>query len=401
VSTQQSLTQAAKAVAGEPIAIALALWCWLVGVVVCAALTLATGAERAALGEATALAAAPALGGFLLLRHLGSRRVDLGFLVLWLVSAAGLVAGTGGAGSPLTAMLALAPAYASALGRAWAPEAGAAAVLAFAGASGAALLVETPALSPFPEMLAVVSLALTAALIALAPARRREGAHADARIAEVSHELRTPLTHILGFAEMIERRIFGDLGERYVEYAGLIRKSGVHLLSLVNDLLDISRIEAGRYETERECFDVRAIMEEVVRVSADSAEKRQITLGLVTPDAPLMVEADTRDLRRMLINTLANALKFTPEGGRVFLQASMLDGAIALDTVDNGPGIPESERVRLGGAYERGASGANVEGTGLGLSLVRALAGLYGGALSFHDAPGGGALVRVTLPMAR
>jgi cell cycle sensor histidine kinase DivJ len=254
----------------------------------------------------------------------------------------------------------------------------------------------------FPEMMSVVSLAFAAGLMALGQ-RASAPARADAasrRIAEVSHELRTPLTHILGFSEIIERQIFGEIGARYVEYAGLIRKSGAHLLGLVNDLLDLSRIEAGRYELELEEFDARAIVEEVVRLSVDAAGKKSIALGMVTPETPLLVAADARAVRRMLINTVGNAIKFTPEGGRVFVTASIADKMLVLDTSDTGPGIPEAEREKLGRAYERGSGAASVEGTGLGLALVRALATLHSGDLSFHDAPGGGALVRIRLPVS-
>jgi cell cycle sensor histidine kinase DivJ len=168
-------------------------------------------------------------------------------------------------------------------------------------------------------------------------------------------------------------------------------------LGLVNDLLDLSKIEAGRYDLEFEEFDVRPLAGEVVRLSTDSAERKQIHLGIVTPEAPLMVRADERALRRMLINVIGNAIKFTPEGGRVMVSVAASDGALVIDTADSGPGIPEAEREKLGQAYERGSGGANAEGTGLGLSLVRALAALHGGTLSFHDAPGGGALVRMRL----
>ena len=136
-----------------------------------------------------------------------------------------------------------------------------------------------------------------------------------------------------------------------------------------------------------------------MRLSNVDAEKKQIALGMITPEAPLMVRADQRALKRMLINTAGNAIKFTPEGGRVFVTAARGDGALVLETIDNGPGIPEAEREKLGVAYERGSGGARAEGTGLGLSLVRALAGLHGGALSFHDAQEGGALVRISLPV--
>jgi signal transduction histidine kinase len=254
-------------------------------------------------------------------------------------------------------------------------------------------------LGRFTVVLTIWSLVLAAWLLGFAQRRVEREQAMSQRIAEVSHELRTPLTHILGFSEMIERRIFGEISDRYVEYAGLIRKSGTHLLGLVNDLLDLSRIDAGKYELQMGEFDVRAVVEDVVRLSVDSADKKQITLGMLTPEAALMVRADDRALKRMLINTVGNAIKFTPEGGRVMVQASVAEGALRLDTIDNGPGIPEAERETLGHAYERGSGGARAEGTGLGLSLVRALAGLHGGALSFHDAPGGGALVRITLPV--
>lgn len=378
----------------------LALWAWLGACALIAVLALFGGAARADLGGAVALMAAPALAGFILLPWLGrSRWADLGLIAAWVLTGAGLVAGAGGAASPAVAMLILGPVWALALGRSWAAEAGGAAVLAYAGGVGLSLLTTVPELGALPEMAAVAALALAAALIAIAQHAPKPPRAMGERIAEVSHELRTPLTHILGFSEMIERQIFGPVSERYVEYAGLIRKSGGHLLGLVNDLLDLSKMDAGRYEIERENFDARAIVEEVVRLSVDAAAKKNIALGLTTPEAPLNVSADSRALRRILINTLGNALKFTPEGGRVVIAAAAEGGALVLDTIDNGPGIPEAERARLGQAFERGPGVERIEGAGLGLSLVRALAALHGGALSFHDAPGGGALVRVRLPV--
>lgn len=360
-----------------------------------------SGAERSAAAGASALAMAPALAGFILIPRLGQKAVDVGLLAVWLLAAIGLAAGTGGALSPLAAMFAVPPALALALGRRWAPEAGAAGVLGYAAAAVLAGGLPDLGLEPLQQILGVIALALAAGLMALGQgAGGREQAMGQ-RIAEVSHELRTPLTHILGFSEMIERQIFGEVGARYVEYAGLIRRSGAHLLGLVNDLLDLSKIEAGRYDLVLEEFDIGAAVEEVVRLSADAAEKKQIALGMVTPQPPLHVRADERAVKRILINTLSNALKFTPEGGRVMVTAEARTGALVLETSDTGPGIPEAERETLGQAYERGAGGSRAEGTGLGLALVRALARLHGGALSFHDAPGGGALVRVTLPVLK
>ena len=376
--------------------LAVASWCWLVGVGAAAVFAVFWGGEPRPVAAAAALALAPALTGFILLPRLGKKWPAAGLISVWLISAAGLVAGTG-VGSPLIVTLVIAPAVASVLGR-WMREAAVGAVVAYLAALYLTRFETIGALGPFTMLLSLVSLAFVAGLLA---AHRRSAKHGQAiqRIAEVSHELRTPLTHILGFAEMIERQLFGELSGRYVEYAGLIRKSGAHLLGLVNDLLDLSKIEAGRYDLERGTFDVRAVIEDVVRLSIDSAEKKQIALGMVTSETPLNVHADDRAVKRMLINTVGNAIKFTPEGGRVIVQAAANGGALQLDTIDNGPGIPEAERTKLGQAFERGSGGARAEGTGLGLALVRALAALHGGALSFHEAPGGGALVRITLPV--
>jgi signal transduction histidine kinase len=359
-----------------------------------------TGADAQALAAAVTLALAPALAALILLPRLDRAIPALGVLLVWLVATGGLVAGTGGVSSPLSLSLAIAPAWALALGRRWAPEAGAGAVLVYAVCAWLARFASTGGLGAFPEALAVVSLAFVAGLMAISQERRQQhDTAAFARLAEVSHELRTPLTHILGFSEMIERKIFGELGDRYAEYAGLIRKSGLHLLGLVNDLLDMSKIEAGRYDLQKVEFDARTVVEEVVRLSADSAAKKEIALGMLTPDQPLIVHADDRALKRMLINILGNAIKFTPAGGRVMVRLEARDRALVLETSDTGPGIPEEERKTLGRPYQRGSAGAHAEGTGLGLSLVRALAGLHGGELSFHDAPEGGAQVRITLPV--
>lgn len=398
MSTQHAVSGGAKA---APIAVALALWAWLAAVLLVGFLAWMNGGRPVPTAGWTAVAVAPAFASFILLPGLGQRVVDAGVIGVWLLAGVGLVAGSGGALSPLASMLAIPPALTLALGRRWVREAGAGAVLGYAAGVAIAYMddVSAAALGPFPQWLSVVSLAFAAGLMALgqrAPAR--EAAMGE-RIAEVSHELRTPLTHILGFSEMIERQIFGPVSERYVEYAGLIRKSGTHLLGLVNDLLDLSRMDAGRYEIELESFDARAIAEEVVRLSTDVAQKKQIALGLTAPETPLNVKADSRALRRMLINTVGNAVKFTQEGGRIVLALRRDGGALVLDTIDNGPGIPEAERAKLGQAYERGSGGARAEGTGLGLALVRALARLHGGTLSFHEAPGGGALVRLTLPV--
>ncbi len=376
--------------------LALAGWIWTVGVVLAAFAGVFGGGERADVAAAAALALAPALVGFTLLPWVGLRWGALGLILVWLVALAGLVAGTGAWGSPLVVGLLIPAVLARTLGR-WTRIAAIGAVLGYA-ATGASTFMYA-GLGWFTVVLTIWSLLLAGWLLGFAQRTAPREQAMGQRIAEVSHELRTPLTHILGFSEMIEKQIFGEVGARYVEYAGLIRKSGAHLLGLVNDLLDLSRIDAGKFEVQLGTFDVRVVVEDVVRVSVDSAEKKQIALGMLTPETALNVHADDRAVKRMLINTVSNAIKFTPEGGKVLVQVSNANGVLQLDTIDNGPGIPEAERDILGQAYERGSGGSRAEGTGLGLSLVRALAALHGGTLSFHEAPGGGALVRITLPV--
>jgi cell cycle sensor histidine kinase DivJ len=228
---------------------------------------------------------------------------------------------------------------------------------------------------------------------------RREAA-LNRRVAEVAHELRTPLNHILGFADAIESQIFGEVGARNREYAGFIRESGARLLAMVNDMLDMTKVDSGDLGLEYESFDARELLDEAVREFGLSAQNKSITLELKTPDAPLMIRADRRAWRRIITNTLGNAVKFTPEGGAITLHARVQGERFTLDTSDTGPGIPASERASLGAPYVRGEGGLGVEGTGLGLSFVRALAHAHGGTLSFSEAPGGGALVRVEAPVA-
>ena len=402
MSTQQPVRRAAFA-APNAVTLALAFCIWLVSVILIGLLAYVFGADAATLGGAVALALAPALAGLILLPMLNGAFATFALIATWLLAATGLVAGGGGAFSPMVALFAIAPALTFVAQRAWAAEVGAAAVLAYACAAALALLAREPAalLGPFPEMIAVLALAFGAGLIASAPraAPVTPSPILSQRIAEVSHELRTPLTHILGFAELIEQQIAGPIDARYVEYASLIRRAGGQLLELVNDQLDASRIEAGRYELEVDVFDVRAVMNDVAQLSRETAERKQIALSAWAPETPLMVRADGNAVRRMLINTIGNAIKFTPTGGRVIIAARADGRSLVLETIDNGPGIPNDERALLGQAYERGKGGATATGTGLGLSLVRALAELHGGRLSFHDAPGGGALVRIEMPV--
>jgi two-component system cell cycle sensor histidine kinase PleC len=136
-----------------------------------------------------------------------------------------------------------------------------------------------------------------------------------------------------------------------------------------------------------------------MRLAAGAAGAKSVSLVESAPEAPVMVRADVRAFRQILNNIVGNAIKFTPADGRVKVTASRDDGALVIDTEDTGPGFPKAGRAKLGTAYERGANGALAEGTGLGLMLAQSLAALHGGAVSVHDGEGGGALVRVRLPI--
>jgi cell cycle sensor histidine kinase DivJ len=346
-----------------------------------------------------ALAAFPTIGAFALLPALNADWAAIVLLGLWLTSVTALTAATGGAASVLVAGFPVILAQAFALRRRWLSYAGAAALIAYAAAAAIAARhgAHTGDFGAWPQMMVVAYLAYSTALIAAASGDART--RIEQRLAEVAHELRTPLTHILGFAELIERQVFGPAQEKYIEYAGLIRTSGAHLLDLANDLLDLSRIEAERYPLTLERFDVRDVIEQVVRTSAVSAGAKAIALSSALPQSEVLVMADRRALVRILVNTVGNALKFTPEHGQVTVRAAASNGVLIIDTIDNGPGLSAREKARLGRPYERGEGALGVEGAGLGLSLVRALAALHGGRLSFDDAPGGGAIVRVTLPV--
>jgi cell cycle sensor histidine kinase DivJ len=220
-------------------------------------------------------------------------------------------------------------------------------------------------------------------------------------LAAVSHELRTPLNAIIGFSDMMKQRIFGPLPARYAEYGDLIHESGTHLLDLIGDVLDMSKIEADRYELETEEFDARDVVEICSKMLRLRAEEKQVALSTDVGDRPLMVEADRKALRQILLNLLSNAVKFTPEGGAVVAMVQPQDGALVLAVGDSGVGISADELSGVGHAWNQAQSARDSDerGSGLGLSLVRALAELHGGSMSVQSAPGEGTTVSVILPV--
>jgi signal transduction histidine kinase len=221
-------------------------------------------------------------------------------------------------------------------------------------------------------------------------------------LATMSHELRTPLNAIIGFSELIQTELHGPHADpRYQEYGGLIQGAGRHLLSLINDILDMSKIEAGKFELNRESFDMREVIRDCLDLMRERAGQARIELIEIVPPSPLRIDADQRAMKQILLNLLSNAIKFTPENGRVAVRAAIEDTSLLLTVTDTGIGIPADQLSRLGNPFVqvRASAGASHEGTGLGLALVRALAETHEGTLRIESSVGQGTTVSVTIPV--
>ncbi|HJS45439.1 MAG TPA: PAS domain-containing sensor histidine kinase [Rhizomicrobium sp.] len=221
-------------------------------------------------------------------------------------------------------------------------------------------------------------------------------------LANMSHELRTPLNAIIGFSEVMTREMFGPVGPRYQEYSRLIHESGAHLLELINGVLDMSKIEAGKFELAEELFELEDVAESAVRFLRIPAERAGVALALeVQPGARLMF-ADRRAVKQILVNLLSNGVKYTPQGGAVRITARAPGSGIEITVSDTGTGISKSDLERLGRPFEQveNAETRAKEGTGLGLALVKSLAQLHGGAAVIDSVLGEGTTVTVRLPYA-
>jgi cell cycle sensor histidine kinase DivJ len=219
-------------------------------------------------------------------------------------------------------------------------------------------------------------------------------------LANMSHELRTPLNAILGFSEVMTHQMFGPLGARYVDYAQLIHESGGHLLGLINSILDMSKIEAGRLKLQPERFDVTDITVQALRFVSFLAERNGVTLEEAIDPAARYMVADKRAVTQILINLLSNGVKFTPRGGAVRISATLAGEDIELSVADTGVGIDHADLKRLGQPFEQVDSEYTraKEGTGLGLALVRALTHLHGGTMAIESMVGEGTTVRIRFP---
>ncbi len=222
----------------------------------------------------------------------------------------------------------------------------------------------------------------------------------DQFLSTMSHELRTPLNAILGFSELLPDERYGTLNERQRRYIRNIHTSGQHLLSLINDILDLSKIEAGRLELAIESVQVETAFREVLGALRPLADKKSQTLSQHA-ETGLSVRADATRFKQVLMNLLGNAIKFTPEGGRIDLAARLMDGQVRVDVRDTGPGIPPEEQKRIFEAFYRLRQSAKAtEGTGLGLAITQRLVELHGGQLGLESQPGQGSCFYFSLPVA-
>jgi len=221
-------------------------------------------------------------------------------------------------------------------------------------------------------------------------------------LANMSHELRTPLNAVIGFSEILNRELFGTLGEaRYRDYARLIHESGEHLLNVVNDILDMSKIEAGKFKIVKEPFDVASLVKSCCDLLRHTAEQRSLSLILDVAHGIPELPADKRACKQMLINVISNAIKFTDPGGWVRVTARRVDENVELAVADNGIGIAEADLPKLGKPFVQANNSydRSYDGAGLGLSVVKGLARLHGGSLELRSKLGEGTIATIVLPL--
>ena len=225
--------------------------------------------------------------------------------------------------------------------------------------------------------------------------------HKSEFLSNMSHELRTPLNAIIGFSEVLLERMFGEMNEKQEDYLKDIHSSGLHLLSLINDILDLAKVEAGRMELHLATFHLPAAINNALTLIRERAMRHRITLAVELDPQLGELTADERKLKQILLNLLSNAVKFTPEGGRITVTARRADNMVEISVSDTGIGIAPQDHAavfeefkQVGTDYTRKA-----EGTGLGLALTRKLVELHGGAMKLESVPGKGSTFAFTLPL--
>jgi signal transduction histidine kinase len=223
--------------------------------------------------------------------------------------------------------------------------------------------------------------------------------HKSEFLANMSHELRTPLNAIIGFSQVLRERMFGEVNEKQAEYLDDIISSGNHLLSLINDVLDLSKVEAGQVELEVAPFSLPEALERGIVMVRERATKDGVQVALVADPEVGLVEGDERRIRQVIFNLLSNAVKFTPAGGAVDVSAARVDGEVRVSVADTGPGLAPEDHERIFEEFQQTEAGVEQrEGTGLGLALSKRLVELHGGRIWVDSELGKGSTFVFTLP---
>jgi signal transduction histidine kinase/CheY-like chemotaxis protein len=228
------------------------------------------------------------------------------------------------------------------------------------------------------------------------------GRHKSEFLASMSHELRTPLNAVIGFSDVLLERMFGDLNDRQEEYLRDIRDSGRHLLELINEILDLSKVEAGRMEIDRAPVSLSNVLEHGVAMVRERAARRGVALTLDSRGDLGLVSADELKLKQVVLNLLTNAIKFTEVGGSVHVTARLEGDEAQVEVRDTGIGIAEDEQERIFEAFQRGGRGVrtSTEGTGLGLTLSKRIVELHGGRMWMQSRLGEGSTFGFSIPLA-
>jgi signal transduction histidine kinase len=224
--------------------------------------------------------------------------------------------------------------------------------------------------------------------------------HKSEFLANMSHELRTPLNAIIGFSEVLLERMFGDVNDKQAEYLEDILSAGHHLLSLINDILDLSKVEAGRMELASGPFNVGPALESALTFVKERATRHGIVVEFAVDPQVGEIVGDERKIKQVILNLLSNAVKFTPSGGRISLRAAPTEGAVAISVTDTGIGIAPEDLDAVFEEFRQvgGDDARKREGTGLGLTLAKKFVELHGGRIWVESVKGKGSTFTFTLP---
>ena len=223
--------------------------------------------------------------------------------------------------------------------------------------------------------------------------------HKSEFLANMSHELRTPLNAIIGFSQVLKEQMFGELNAVQAEYVDDVLSSGEHLLNLINDILDLAKVEAGRMELQPTTFSLLGLLENAMSMVRERATRHAVSLTTTTDPSVGVIEGDERKIKQILFNLLSNAVKFTPDGGRVTLMATADDEQVEISVRDTGVGISADDQARIFEEFTQLGPGRTQEGTGLGLTLTKRLVELHHGRLEVESEPGAGSTFTVWLPL--